>query len=213
MNSRKRFGFGKGSIESYVCGLHLRSIVGLERSTIEHLDLDLEFIGIKYINIIAQFAASTLFNLTLWWFKDQDVYRSSECFEALSAFLNRCDGIRNLKLVYFDFGYDPTAISQAVKDGVCRLNQLDLLNCRGDIRMFVENAPIPNLKILRYDSPREAEEDYGIISAIATSYRTLVSVRHIARFESSASLLKIVEYCRDLERVNLHTNLQMQVGR
>jgi hypothetical protein len=119
----------------------------------------------------------------------------------LRAVLDLCDGIQNLCLTYFDFGDDPTAISQTVKDGFGRLNQLDLINCRGDIRMFVENTPIPNLGFIRYASRREAVEEEEIIAAIATNYRTLVNVKLIVMFESTASLLKIVQCCRDLERL------------
>jgi hypothetical protein len=107
--------------------------------------------------------------------------------------------------VYFDFGGDTTAISQTVKDGFSLLKKLDLIECRGDIRMFVENTPIPSLKTLSYQSDRGAEEEEELISLIATKYSTLVSVKLIANFDSSSSLLKIVECCQDLEGLYLHS--------
>jgi hypothetical protein len=66
--------------------------------------------------------------------------------------------------------------------------------------MFVENTPIPKLKLLYYESGREAAEEEDNISAIASSYHTVTSVHIEAKFESSAPLLKVVECCRDLVR-------------
>jgi hypothetical protein len=205
MNSVKRFVTADGKIERFVSGLHLRSILVLERCVIKHLILDTEFIEKELISMIARVVAPTLSALDLW-FEDRGNH-FSDCCEALDVLFNQCDGIQNLLLVYFDFGDDPTAISQTVKDGFGRLNRLELIDCRGDIRMFVENTPIPNIKRLRYVSVRGVtgvEEDYEIIAAFATGYRTLVNVKLVAKFESSALLLKIVECCRDLERVYLN---------
>jgi hypothetical protein len=198
MNSHKIFFDGRGKIESFICGIYLRSIVGLESLTIKHLVIDLESIGKELIPMISRFVSTALTSLALC-FKNQDADQSSDCYEGLNAFLDQCDGIQNLLLVYYDFGDDPFAISQTVKDVFGRLNQLDLFYCRGNIRLFVENTPIHSLKILRYVSRREAVEEGEIIAAIATNYRTLVNVKLIVMFESSASLLKIVECCRDLE--------------
>jgi hypothetical protein len=64
--------------------------------------------------------------------------------------------------------------------------------------MFV-NTPIQNLKILYYESDREAAEDEEMISSLASRYRTLASVKLVARFESSSPLLLyVVEIWRDL---------------
>jgi hypothetical protein len=199
MSSRKGVFLDRGSFESFFCGMNLRSIVGLEIATIKYLILDLEFVGCL---MMSRVVALTLSSLILC-FVDQDDHQSSECYDSLGAFLNQCDGIRNLRLEYFDFGDDPTAISQTVKDGFSRLNQLDLVYCRGDIRMFVEDTPIPSLRLLRYESKREATEEVEIISAFALNYRTLTSVKLFAKFDPSASLLKVVECCRDLERLVL----------
>jgi hypothetical protein len=82
-----------------------------------------------------------------------------------------------------------------------RLSSLGLQFCLGDIRMFIETAPILNLQSLFYHSDRGVGEDDEIVSAIASSYRTVTSFDSLADFESSASLLKIVECCRDLKKL------------
>jgi hypothetical protein len=110
MNSRKGFFYGRGSIESFISGLHIRSIVGLERCTIKHLTIDLEFIAKEYVDILARVSASTLSSLNLM-FEERDADQSSDCYDALEILFKKCDRIRNLKLVYFDFGDDPESIS------------------------------------------------------------------------------------------------------
>jgi hypothetical protein len=50
---------------------------------------------------------------------------------------------------------------------------------------------------------RESVEEDAIISAFATGYRTLVDVKLFAELGSSASLLKLVESCLDLEIIDL----------
>jgi hypothetical protein len=56
--------------------------------------------------------------------------------------------------------------------------------------MFVEHTPIPNLQILHCESSRDAAEDEEILSALVSKYQ---SVHIIAKFESSAPLLKAVK--------------------
>jgi hypothetical protein len=136
--ARKRIFKYNGRIEPFICGLYLRSIVGLERCTIKHLVLGIPSIGKKFIHLISRVVAPTLSNLLLCC-KGVD---PSECYDALGDFFELYEGIRNLCLDEFDFGDDPAAISQIVKDGFGRLRQLSLVRCRGDIRMFVENTSI-----------------------------------------------------------------------
>jgi hypothetical protein len=124
----------------------------------------------------------------------------SKCYEALDVLFGKCDGIRNLGLELFDFGNDPSAISQIMKDGFSRLMQFDAIECRGVILMIFEHTPIPSLQILHYESSRSAAEDEEILSALASNYRTLVDLKLIAKFESSAPLLKAVRCCRGLKR-------------
>lgn len=75
------------------------------------------------------------------------------------------------------------------------MNQLEFVDCRGDIRMFIENTPIPNLRILNYESEEEAAEESEIISSFASNYRALIDFTLITE-NSSIPLLKIVEHCR-----------------
>jgi hypothetical protein len=99
-------------------------------------------------------------------------------YETLDQFFSRYHGIRNLKLAGFDFGVDPASFTKNIKDGFYRLSQLSFEWCRGDHSMFIEIVPIPNLKILRlYD-------DYN----------------------SSATLLKFVECCRDIEKLSFESD-------
>jgi hypothetical protein len=63
MYSRKMFLKEGEGIYWFICGLQLRSIVGLERCTIKYLIL--EFIGIEYIPLIARAVAPTLSSLLL----------------------------------------------------------------------------------------------------------------------------------------------------
>jgi hypothetical protein len=174
MNSRKIYLEGRGRIDSFISGLHLRSTVGLERCTITHIILDLEFVAKEYFDIIARFISLSLSSL-VFWFEDRED-QSSVCYEALDVFFTQCDGIRNLRLQYFDFGDDPIAISQAVKGGFGRLRQLDLVECLGDIRMFVEITPIPYLELLYYESAREAGEDVFVLLSHSDQCYTICQV-------------------------------------
>jgi hypothetical protein len=65
MNSRKIFAADNERVESFICGLHLRSIVGLERSTIKHLEIDLNFVGKEYVEFLARFTSPTVSTLLI----------------------------------------------------------------------------------------------------------------------------------------------------
>jgi hypothetical protein len=98
MNSRKIFIHGQGNIESVISGLHLRSIVVLERCTIKHLIIILEFVAREHIPMMARLAAHSLSSLALC-FNDRVADQSSVCYEVLSAFLDQCVGIQNLLIL------------------------------------------------------------------------------------------------------------------
>jgi hypothetical protein len=164
MNSRVMLA-EKGRIERFIYGHHLRSLVGLEMCTIKHLIIDLKNVGKEFIRVIARNVAHTLSILVI----SGAGVDSSECYEALGVLFEQCGGILALRLWNFDFGDIPDAISQVVKDGVVRLSQLDLTDCRGNIRMFVENTPIPHLGTLAYQSARVAGEEEEILDAIASN--------------------------------------------
>jgi hypothetical protein len=60
-----------------------------------------------------------------------------------------CEGIRTLQLNEFDFEDHPFAITPALKEGLSRLHRLDLIDCRGELGLFIEDTQIPNLKSIR----------------------------------------------------------------
>jgi hypothetical protein len=187
MNSRKRFAKDKDKIEPFICGLAIRLIVGLEMCTIKHLILGLKSVGKEYIHSITRAVSTTLTSLYIIW-KGID---STGCYEVLRVIFEQCGGIRNLRLAWFDFGGDPSTLSQIMMDKFSRLIKLELFKCRGDIRMFVETTSIPSLKLLNYRSDREASEKEEIISMFASKGRSLVGVVLLAKFDSSASLLNL----------------------
>jgi hypothetical protein len=87
MNSRKRFVNDEKSIKRLICGLQIRSIVGLERATIKHLVLDLKSVGKDFISLIARFFAPTLSSLLIACGR----LSSLECYDALNLFFEKCD--------------------------------------------------------------------------------------------------------------------------
>jgi hypothetical protein len=197
MHSCKRFLDVNKRIENFICGLQLRSLVGLKRVLIKNLEIDMQSVEKKYISLLVPLVGPFLSSLDLG-FGGED---STDCYEVLDVFFESCGGIRNLRLISFDFGDDPSLIYKPIKDGMSRLRQLDFLECVGDIRMFVENTPIANLQYLTYESGLDGSEEYEIVSALTWSYRNMKSIDLFANFESSASFLKIAEYCRDIENI------------
>jgi hypothetical protein len=90
MNSRKRFvERDRKRVAPFLCGVHLRTIVGLERRTIKHLEIDLEFVAREYIDILARFTSSTLSTLLI---ACSEMERSRECYEALDVFSSNVMG-------------------------------------------------------------------------------------------------------------------------
>jgi hypothetical protein len=104
---------------SLICGIQLSRIVfGYESFSIKHLELEL--VGQEYVTILDQLVSTTLRNLK--------IYCSNYAY--LDQFFSQCQGIRNLSLNCFDFGVDPTIISQSLKDGLILSNvsiELDAL--------------------------------------------------------------------------------------
>jgi hypothetical protein len=85
------------------------------------------------------------------------------------------------------------------------LNQLDLINWYGDVRLFIESTPIPNLKSFRCTSYHNAPvDDIDIVDAVVTNYgRSLINLNLSICYVSSANLVKIAECCHGLEKLNL----------
>jgi len=121
MNSRKRFVEDEVNVEGFICGLHLRSFVEFEMFSIKYLVISLKRAGKECIQLIARAVGPTLSSLII----DCLDKTSPECYEALGVFFEQCDGIRNLRLVNFDFGDDPVAFSRDIKEGFGRLSHLN----------------------------------------------------------------------------------------
>jgi hypothetical protein len=137
-------------VQSFVCGYRLDSLVfGSPSFQISTLFLDLDDIGKECIPMIAQIVAPTLSSLNFVFNGDEDV---SACYETLQIFLYRCQWIRNLRLVAGWFGESADSITPTIKEGFSRLNQLDLFNCSGNLRLFIYSTPVPNLKSFRFRS-------------------------------------------------------------
>jgi hypothetical protein len=204
MMSRSRVGDKRGG--KFICGLHLRRLVGFKTFAVKSLDLDVRDSGYICAVNIAVNAALTLTSLKLD-FHSADVV----CYYVLQNILKYCRGTRHLQLNGFDVGDDAAGqdeeILRNIKDGFGRLNRLDLIRCRGNILSLVHLTDIPNLSSFYYDSSGEtAQDSEGIIVAVATKYPTLVSIRLEAEFDSSASLLKVMAGCPDLETLFFHKN-------
>jgi hypothetical protein len=190
-NTRKRLG------TSFMCGSQLSRIVfGYEAFSIKHLVFDVRLVDQEYIPILSRLFSTTLCTLEVSFTRDDE---SESCYEILDQFFSQCPGIRNLKLNFFDFGVDPASISQTIKDGFCRLSQLSLQWGRGDLSMFVELVQIPELRsfINRY-----WDGDSDIVSAIAIVYPTIKRLRLEDSYNSSATLLKFAECCREIEELS-----------
>jgi hypothetical protein len=129
--------------ERLICGLHLRNIVfGAGSCNIKRLDIRLRNIKGEYIPLIIRLVAPTLSSLYI------NFHGSLNHYETLDNFLSQCARKRNLHLNRFNFGRDSPTISPSIKEGFARLIQLDLIRCRGDVSMFVDRTPIPNLQSL-----------------------------------------------------------------
>jgi hypothetical protein len=188
-------------VEDMVCGYILNSLVfGSSSFQISTLSLQLDYIGKEYIPKIAQIVASTLSSLNLDFNGDEDF---SVCYKTLEIFFLQCQWIRNLRLEKFEFGDQSSSASSTIKEGFSRLNLLDLINCYGNSRLFIESTPIANLKSFRYESyDTSSDEDIECIDAAVTNYgRTLINLNLSGCSVSSGNLVKIAECCRELEKL------------
>jgi hypothetical protein len=194
----------------FVCGMQLKSIVfGFEKYSIKKLDLDMPHVGIDYVRVMAQTVAPTLSSLCLRFEEPsaEDVEESDlDCYEVVEAFFSRCLQIRDMRLELFDFGDDPSSLTPSIMDGLRRLKSFDVFDCRGDLLMIAEHAPIQNLSKFSFDhlGGIDAAEESGIISSIAMKCRSLKSISLFAQFKTWESIHKVVECCRDLEEISLY---------
>jgi hypothetical protein len=95
----------------------------------------------------------------------------------------------------------------------CRLgvDELSIGICSGESREVYLRpsssisrwAQIPSLLFLEYRSGTQAaDEDEEILTLFALSFHALRRVLLVSRFASSASLLKIIDCCRDLKIIS-----------
>jgi hypothetical protein len=195
---------GNSQQEKYICGLHLRRLVGLKSFPIKSLELDVRNSGCVSAMNIAVYAAPTLSSLKL----DFNSASNVVCYHVLQKILKRCFRIRHLQLTGFEVGDNIAGqvedVLRYIKNGLSRLNRLELIRCRGNILSLVGLADIPNLQSFYYESSLETTlESEQIILSAAVKYPTLTSIRLKAKFDSSASLLKVMASCPDLEKLIL----------
>jgi hypothetical protein len=101
----------------------------------------------------------------------------------------------------FLFGEDSTEITSVIKEGFSRLKRLDLCRCWVDVRMFIENTPIPNLMSFRHDSDHN-DRYFEIVNVVAVCFgRTLNNLDLSGCVISTAILAKIAERCTFLKKL------------
>jgi hypothetical protein len=195
------------AMERFVCGMMLKSIVfGFEQYSIKRLGLIMHRIGIEHVRLMAKTVAPTLSTLSLQFHdpEEEDDDSDLDCYKVLETFFSICLRINDLRLEFFDFGDDPSSLTPTIMNGLRRLKSFDLFDCRGDLMMFAEHAPIQNLSDLSFNMRRiDAPGTSGIVSAIAMRCRSLKSIHLYAYFESWDSIHKVVEYCQDLKDFNI----------
>jgi hypothetical protein len=192
-----------------ICGYRLDSLVfGSSSFQISNLSLELKRIGKEYIPLIAQIVAPSLSSLCL-------NFDRSECYETLETFFSRCRRIRNLRLEGFRFGNYAGEITPIIKERFNRFNQLKLIDCSGNVRLFIESTPIPYLKsFVLYSDYTTPEENIDIVDAAVTYYgQSLINLNLYGCCVSSANIVKIAECCLMLENLIIsHMNGDVELS-
>jgi hypothetical protein len=200
-------------VERLVFGVRLKSLVfGSGSVSITRLDIGVEFVERKTLRLLALLVAPTLSSLLLdFSISDEDeeetVLSSSDCYEILEAVFLYCHRIRNLSLLGVVFGGNTDAISPIIKERFARLQSLELSGL-GDIKMFINNTPIPDLQAVKVCAEDDDDEvvDFTIVNAIASNYRTLINLNLRECCVSSTNLLKIVECCPYVEKIAFYSH-------
>jgi hypothetical protein len=194
----------------WICGARLNSLVfGTSSfSQISTLYLVVEMIRDELIPLIAQIVSPTLSSLEIYFEFEDGV---SYCFEILYFFFSRCRWLRKLLLECFGVGNDPAAVSQIFKDGFGRLKQLELIECYdcGDVRLFFESIPIPNLKFFRYFTAETArDEEIEVVNAAVINFGASLVRLNLECLVSSANLIKIADSCPSLVELSIKLTLE-----
>lgn len=179
-----------------MCGLELKSLVlGLGSFSMNALNLDMNHIDLEAIGPLARIASRTLSILKITF---QNLTSPKYCNSVLDTIFNECRGIKQLNLLYCQFG--PT-ITTAIKNGLYRLSHLELIGCYVNFA-FIGNTPILKLQSFSYHDfvPNIATSEQ-FINMIVFNYNTITKL-HIGAAVSSASIVMISECCRDLEQLS-----------
>jgi hypothetical protein len=196
-----------------ICGLALKSIVfGFEEFAITSLILEIRSThGEECARLVVKFISPTLVTLQL------KIVARGGPYDYIGFVAKHCLKIRNLRLDNFRFGTNPGEITQPIKKFFARLKQLSLSDSEGDVKMFIDQVPIPGLQTFNYEARGfyEAQTVQDIVLAVAMKYPTLIAVKLYTLIGSSVGLLKIVECCPSLEKLivwNMHGSLKLKVS-
>jgi hypothetical protein len=202
----------------FICGMQLKTLVcGFKQFSIKKLNLFLNRARVDFARLIAQMVSSSLSSLKLEFERDlvegNEAPDIEDCYEVLEIFLARCPRIRSLDLSEIEFGDDSSSFTPTIKEGLSRLNFLELGFCTGNFKMFAEQAPLQNLSKLVYGGIfADPAFESIIISSLASKCRALKSITLKARFDSSWEFIhKIAECCPDLEEIDLHESFREQL--
>jgi hypothetical protein len=83
------------------------------------------------------------------------------------------------------------------------MTQLHLVNCVGNVRLFIESIPIPNLESFQYSMAEEGSEEINVVNAAVMYYGGSLVRLHLGCFVSSANIIKIAERCLSLENLTI----------
>jgi hypothetical protein len=186
---------------SWICGYQLNSLVfGSSTFRISTLCLIARDIGNENIDMLSRVVAPTLLSLDISY-KGFDDDNDDVSYDVLEKFLYRCQWLRNLRLGYYDFSI---VSSDVIRDGFSRLNQLDLIDCYVDVRLFIENTPIPNLKFFDYSNTVDlASGEIWVVNTAVEKYGDSLTRLNLYCYVSSANLIKIAERCHHLQNLSI----------
>lgn len=199
LSSRASFGKLKAS-EACICSRLLSSLVFEFVNRISRLNLEVKFMREEILGLMAGIVAPTLSTLSLD-FTEVDDGNSSQ-FETLNIFFEKCDGIRAIRLISFNFS--AFNIHNSIKRGFKQIRQLELFKSRGSIVNFMESVPILKLSTFSFESLDETSYTCDLlISLVARMNPSLRDVYLFAPFDSTISLLGLIESCPELASFTL----------
>ena len=172
-----------------------RIIFGTQNYTIKNLNLILRPREQEFIPLYARLVAPTLTTLELI------VAQSSVTYSVLDTFFIQYPNLRYLRVYGLDFGQvtSPDSITPTTRDGLARLNQLDLNSSFGKECVFVEMCA---LKSFSFTSHKLYSKVVDTLSAVANNLSSsLVSLKISIQFGSFALLHEILKSARNLQNL------------